>query len=263
MIRLGYHPATYLQHGVDPDAAVRDISRAGWNGFEWSPTQLTTAYDSPRQYQEYLRDLGIVISGVYCSCSFGQEQEVQQWKTTIHGTLDFCLAVGCQYIIFDGGSTELERNPHTINRIADCANQMGQRVVDAGLTCTWHQHWGTIFEYPPEFDALMAATDPSIVKFTPDTAQLALGDFDIPATFEQYIDRMHYVHFKDLDHDRRFIELGRGTIDFRPLAAMLQQSGFDGWVVTDLDYTSLDPHESSRHNLHYLRDVLGFASADA
>ena len=71
------------------------------------------------------------------------------------------------------------------------------------------------------------------------------------------------LSFKDLDPERRFIELGHGIVDFPPLAVMLQDGGFDGWVVTDLDYTSLDPGESSRHNLRYLREELGFAAFEA
>jgi len=67
---------------------------------------------------------------------------------------------------------------------------------------------------------------------------------------------MCYVHFKDLDDNRRFIELGRGTVDFLPLARILREGGFDGWIVVDLDYTSLDPRESSRMNMRQLRSTL-------
>lgn len=263
MIRLGYHPATYVRQEIDPDTAIRDIAASGWSGFEWSPGTLRHAYEDPDAYARYLGEIGLGISGIYCSCSFADDAAIADWRSTVDATIDFCGAIGCGYIMFDGGSTTLQRDADTIQSIAAEANRMGQRIVDAGLICTWHQHWGTIFEYAAQFDALMAATDPDIIKCTPDTAQLALGDFDIPATFEMYLDRMHYVHFKDLDAERRFIELGHGIVDFSPLAGMLQEGGFDGWVVTDLDYTSLDPRESSRHNLRYLREDLGFAAFEA
>ena len=263
MIRLGYHPATYVRQEIDPDTALRDIAASGWSGFEWFPGTLKAAYADPEAYAKYLGETGLVISGIYCSCSFADEATIAEWRSTVDRTIDFCTAIGCGYIMFDGGSTKLQRDADTIRSIAAEANRMGQRIVDAGLICTWHQHWGTIFEYPSEFGALMAATDPDIVKCTPDTAQLALGDFDIPATFEKYLRRMHYVHLKDLDTERRFTELGHGIVDFPPLARMLQDGGFDGWVVTDLDYTSLAPGESSRHNLRYLREELGFAAFEA
>jgi len=242
---------------MEADEALQDISSTGWDGFEWSPARLTDGYAQPEEYRRYLEGLDLEISGLYCPCSFLDDESVAAWQETIDRTIEFAAVIGTEYIMLDGGSTDLPRNGQTIHRIARLANEVGKRIVDGGLTCTWHQHWGTIFEYTAEFDALMAATHPDLVKCTPDTAQLALGDFDIPATFEKYVDRMHYVHFKDLDDNRRFTELGRGIVDFPPLAEMLKQAEFDGWIVVDLDYTSLDPRESSRHNLGYLRETLG------
>ena len=255
MLRLGYHPATYVQHDVPVPEALQDIADTGWRGFEWSPARLEGAYADPAAYREYLDGLGLQISGLYCPCSFTTDEHLSTWHDTVDRSIAFALAIGTDYIMFDGGSTELEHKSTTIDTVAGHANEVGKRVVDAGLTCTWHQHWGTFFEYTAEFEALMAATDPDIVKFTPDTAQLALGDFDIPATFDKHLDRIFYIHFKDLDEHRRFIELGHGHVDFQPLAEMLIERGVADWIVTDLDYTSLDPRESSRHNLAYLRDL--------
>ena len=59
-----------------------------------------------------------------------------------------------------------------IRRAAASADAMGQMCADADLLCSWHQHWGTIFEYAEPFERLLALTDPALVKFTPDTAQL-------------------------------------------------------------------------------------------
>lgn len=258
MIRLGYHPATYCRHDVPIQAALEDISDTGWDGFEWSPGRLEEAYANPEEYRAYLEGLDLEISGLYCPCGFLDDGQVERWHQTVDCTIEFARAVGTKYVMLDGGSCDLSRDYQTIDTIASLANAVGQRVAAAGLVCTWHQHWGTIFEYPDEFHALMAATDPGLVKCTPDTAQLALGGFDLPATFEKYVDRMEYVHFKDLDGNRRFIELGHGIVQFEPLVEILKAASFSGWIVTDLDYTSLDPTVSSRHNLNYLRGTLGF-----
>ena len=257
MLKLGYHPATYLRQNVAVDDALADIAATGWDGFEWSPGGLAQHYHAPGAFKGYLDALDLEVSGIYCSCGFQSDDEISRWQATIDATIGFAKAVGTQFIMLDGGSLELPQNSESIEKIAGLANDVGKRISDAGLTCTWHQHWGTLFQYTAEFDALMAATDPELVRCTPDTAQMALGGFDIPAAFEKYLRRMNYVHFKDLDDDRRFIELGRGNVDFPPLATMLTDGAFDGWIVVDLDYTSLDPAESSRINLSYLQSTLG------
>jgi sugar phosphate isomerase/epimerase len=61
------------------------------------------------------------------------------------------------------------------------------------------------------------------------------------------------VHFKDLGPDRRFTELGTGIVDFPACWATLREADFSGWIVVDLDYTSLDPVSSCRMNMAYLR----------
>ena len=257
MLKLAYHPATYLRQDVPFEDALVDMSRTGWDGFEWYPRGLAPYYADPAAFKNQLGDLDIEVSGIYCSCGFKDDAETNAWRATIDETIPFAQAVGAEFIMLDGGSRDLPQTPASIQRIADHANAVAAQVTEAGLGCTWHQHWGTLFQYPAEFHALMDATDPARIKCTPDTAQLALGGFDLPATFDRYVSRMAYVHFKDLDSDRKFIELGRGVIEFEPLAEALGGSSFSGWIVVDLDYTSLEPGESSRINLEYLHSTLG------
>lgn len=57
------------------------------------------------------------------------------------------------------------------HRVAEVANLVGSMAHDAGLVCSWHQHWGTLFEQPEAFDALTELADPELVKFCPDTAR--------------------------------------------------------------------------------------------
>ncbi len=154
--------------------------------------------------------------------------------------IDAAVGAGCQNLLIDGGEPTDQATPDDYQRVADVANLVGSLAREAGLVCSWHQHWGTLFERPEAFDALMELTDPELVRFCPDTAQLTMGDFDVLATFRKYGPRIGFVHFKDLDVNRpwqitaghggpstwsdtgayhvdskwRFVELGRGRIDF-------------------------------------------------
>ena len=92
---------------------------------------------------------------------------------------------------------------------------------------------------------------------------MLLGDFDLDQWFTQYAARMSYVHFKDLGPDRRFIETGHGRVDFPALWHVLQDAGFDGWIITDLDYTCLEPEDSSCICLSYLTNTLGIPTASS
>ncbi len=260
MIRLGYHPATFPGEGFDKlVASLSTVCAAGWDGLEYSARVFEPFFDRPDDVRELLDGADLTLSGIYHTCAFAGADETEAWLDRGERLARFCTRVGCGLILIDGGGKAGGGGEEQIARAAEGANEMGRLCARHGLTCSWHQHWGTIFEYEEPFEQLMAQTDPALVKFTPDTAQLSLGDFDVPATIRRHAHRSVYVHFKDLGADRRFTELGTGTVDFPACWQPLCEADFSGWIVVDLDYTSLDPAESCGANKRYLNDVLGIA----
>jgi inosose dehydratase len=259
MPKLGFHPCIW-KCGTDLVRfweAVGDMAAAGWDGFEVAGPLLEPYYDRPDEFARLLADHGMELSTVYSGHSFAEPQAIGAEIERVRRLADFCRAVGCEVLLIDGGTKQSGQHHGEADyeRVARAANRMGEAAREHGLTCAWHQHWGTMFEFPPAFHRLMALTDPDLVKFCPDTAQLSLGLFDLPEVFTEYLDRIAYVHFKDLDSNRRFIELGSGTIDFAPLWQLLQSRHYEGWIVVDLDYTSLEVCESCQANREYLREL--------
>jgi inosose dehydratase len=259
MVKLGYHPATWGGMLEGLWRGLPCMSRCRWDGFEYCYGDITEWYDRPGEFSRKLDECKMTLAGLYIPSGFGDAAEVAEHRARVAAAADFCAGVGCRFILLDGGTRHAsgEYSDADVRRVADAANECGEICRARGLSCSWHQHWGTMFEYQEPFHRLMAMTDPELVLFTPDTAQLSLGDFDVGETLRTYASRIRYVHFKDLDPNRRFIELGRGTVDLKAAWQALEADTFDGWVVVDLDYTSLDPDESCRMNKAYLNDALG------
>lgn len=259
MVKLGYHPATWggrldgLWRGLDC------MSRCGWDGFEYCYDDIAEWYDRPDEFRRKLDECGMTLAGLYLSSGYRDAEEVAAHRARVTAGAKFCAEVGCAFVLLDGGahSESGQYSDADFRRVADAANRCGEICRERGLLCSWHQHWGSMFEYRAAFDRLMTMTDPDLVLCTPDTAQLSLGDFDVAETIRRYADRIKYIHFKDLDADRRFIELGRGTVDFVGAWQALGAGHYEGWIVVDLDYTSLDPEESCGVNKAYLNETLG------
>lgn len=259
MLRLGYHPATWGRRLEGVQAGIAWMASCGWDGFEYAGDLDAECRGCADEFRTLLQKHEMALSAVYLSCGFVDEEEIARWLERVRRNARFCADVGCQFLLIDGG----QRHPDNVyseedfRRVSDAANRAGEICRQAGIRCSWHQHFGTMFEFQENFDRLMALTDPDLVLCTPDTAQHALGDFDVVPAVRRYAHRIQYIHFKDLDRKRRFIELGRGTIDFWGCWQALQQAGFSGWIVVDLDYTSLSPEESCRLNKLYLNEILG------
>lgn len=261
MIRLGYHPATFPGEGLEKLlAALPPVCEQGWDGLEYSARVFEPWFDRPDEIRALLQDAGLVLSGLYYTCGFTSDEEVQRWLEEGERVARFCQAADCHLMLIDGGRKDGGGGDDQIRRAAEGADAMGRLCRRHGLVCSWHQHWGSIFEYEQPFERLMELTDPELVKFTPDTAQLTLGDFDVPETIRRHRDRTVYVHFKDLGEDRRFTELGTGVVDFPHCWEVLRQGDFSGWIVVDLDYTDLDPVRSCTINRRYLAETLGIRS---
>jgi len=159
---------------------------------------------------------------------------------------------------------------------ADGINQIARAVRDeTGLRTVFHHHCATFVETPQEIDALVQATDPTLVGLCLDTGHATYGGGSPVDLFERYRDRIWHVHFKDCepavaerarqeewDYQTAllhgvFCELGKGSVDFRTLLRTLERSGYDGWIVVEQDVLPGmgAPADSAGRNRRYLREL--------
>jgi len=285
-MKLGYHLAPWIRDGHLENfyRALDEISLTGWDGLELLGSWAVEMWGhNVADLRALLRLHDLELASCYVSLSYLPERRDQESELA-RRSIALAAEAGGATVLLDGGpQTPAGTGEDDYKRVADLANTIGNWATQAGLQCCWHQHWGSMFEWAAPFGRLMDLTDPRLVKFCPDTAQLRMGDFDVPATFQQYGSRIGFVHFKDLDVNHtwattahhggpatwsdtggyhvdsrwRFVELGRGLIEFPGLLAILRQAGYDGWILDDFDYSAYAAREGSIANLCYLRHSLG------
>jgi inosose dehydratase len=127
-----------------------------------------------------------------------------------------------------------------------------------GLVASYHPHLTTIVESPDELDRLMPLTR---MAFCPDTGHLAAGGGDPAALIRSYGDRLQHVHLKDVRLEPlEFVPLGQGSIDFSDVLAAVHESGYDGWLMVELDSYPGDPAEAAQISRAYLDRLLNPAA---
>ena len=200
----------------------------------------------------------------------------------------FVAELGYDIVLLDGGRkrpgiTAQQQLDDQIKLIAETANMLGEYANSLGLHLSWHQHWGSIFEVQAPFHRLMELTDPALMGFCCDVGQLALGDFDVVETVRRYVDRIGFMHYKDvtmagrpegelwpggpvaptdggaygIDSKARWVELGRGMVDFPAVTEVLLSAGYDGWIVDDFDFTGYPARASAQACKDYINYGLG------
>jgi inosose dehydratase len=125
--------------------------------------------------------------------------------------------------------------------------------------------------YEKEIDFIMRNTDPAYISLGPDTAHLAVGGCDPVEIFRRYIDRIKFVHLKDvkknkaldIDKDKsgafevysNFLELGEGEVDFASIFSIIKGAGYDGYLTAELDQSRSSNRESAFLNMAYLKKM--------
>jgi len=271
------------------DTVLKEISEAGYTGTELGPYGFLpqdTAVIKPR-----LEELGLTLISAYVQINLVDPPAIQaEYDETIQ-TTKVLSNMGCEWVVL---SDALFVNKHRSARagrirpedglsgdewknFVASANAYGKLALEEyGLKAVFHPHVGAFIETSGELDRFMNDTDPKYVNLCLDTAHCIYGGGDPIAVARRWGERLHYLHLKECDATVLetvranewdyfkgvemdvFPELGKGSVDFPALLDVLKEIDFDGWAVVEQDIlpdSGLNPLESAKRNLAYLRDV--------
>ncbi len=156
------------------------------------------------------------------------------------------------------------------------AEKVAKAVRDAyGIRTVFHHHCAGYVETPEEVGKLMALTDPGLLGLCLDMGHYAFGGGDPVMALKQYYNRIWHVHFKDFDPasaraSRKangdyfdaikrgvFCELGKGTIDFKTIVNVLNEKGYQNWIVVEQDILPGmgEPKKCAQANRDFIRTL--------
>jgi len=155
-----------------------------------------------------------------------------------------------------------------------------QRVARAvyeqtGVRTVFHHHCAGFVETPAEIERLLSMTDPEVFGLCFDAGHYMFGGGDPVEGLRKHAGRIWHVHFKDCDpkiaaksrangwdyfesvRNGIFCELGKGGVDFPAIKVVLDEMGYDGWIVVEQDVLPGmgSPKDSARRNRDYLKSI--------
>lgn len=276
----------------NPDwrTVIRENAEAGFAGIELGPVGFMP--EDPPQVADILEEHGQSLTG---GAIFRPFHDPGRWEDVLDGAVRTCRALRSHdakhLVLIDSIA---ERRASTAGRAPD-AVQMNDdewdgfrsRIADIarigteeyGLTSAIHAHAAGFMDFEPELEKLLDGVDQSILKICLDTGHHAYAGFDPAAFAARHIDRISYMHFKDIDPDVKsraiangtgfhdacgqgiFCNLGKGEVDFPRVRQILLDAEFDGWCTVEQDCDpaapGTDPLGDARANRRYL-DSIGF-----
>ena len=292
-IRIGNAPCSWgVEFANDPRnppwrQVLRDCATAGYRGIELGPVGFMP--EDPVELAEALAETGqSLIGGVVFRPFHDPAKWDEVWDAAIR-TCKSLSAHGAQHLVLidsisprrapTAGRAEVavqmtaEEWTAFRNRIARIA-KLG--TEDYGLTVGIHAHAAGFIDFEPELERLLDEVDPRILKICFDTGHHSYAGFDPVAFMRRHIDRISYMHFKDIDPTVKadviatgagfydacgqgiFCNLGKGDVDFPAVRQILLDAGFSGWctVEQDCDPTlDVSPVDDARLNRDYLTSI--------
>ena len=293
MIKIGNAPCSWgIEFASDPSyptwqSVLSQCAQAGYKGIELGPIGYMP--EEPEVLREELEknDLSI-IGGVV----FRPFHDAAKWDEVLDASVRTCKALvahGAQHLVLIDSISP--RRAPTAGR-ADEAEQMDtaewtafrDRIAtiakmgteEYGLTVGMHAHAAGFIDFEPELERLLDEVDESILKICFDTGHHSYAGFDPVAFMKRHVDRISYMHFKDIDPAVKakvvanrtdfykacgqgiFCNLGQGDVDFPAVRQVLLDAGFEGWCTVEQDCDpSLPgtPLEDAEANRKYLESI--------
>lgn len=292
-IRIGNAPCSWgVEFAADPRnpdwrQVLKECSQAGYKGIELGPVGFMP--EEPEILAEALSQNGLeLIGGVV----FRPYHDPAAWGDVLdatHRTARALNAHGAQHMVLidsisprraptAGRASEAEQMDADEwrafrDRIAESARIGAQEY---GLTVGIHAHAAGFMDFENELERLLDEVDPDILKICFDTGHHSYAGFDPVVFMKRHIDRISYMHFKDINPTVKaaaienrtgfydacgqgiFCKLGQGDVDFPTVRQVLLDAGFSGWctVEQDCDPTmNVTPMKDSRENREYLESI--------
>jgi inosose dehydratase len=144
-------------------------------------------------------------------------------------------------------------NDEEWDKLCTGLNKLGKIAKDKGISLTYHHHMGTVVQTEEEVDRFMNNTNPEYVSLLFDTGHFAYSGVDPLNIVKKYVKRIKHVHLKDIRPDvvkkvkeehlsflqgvrlGTFTIPGDGCIDFEPIFKVLEESGYEGYMLVEAE----------------------------
>jgi len=155
-------------------------------------------------------------------------------------------------------------------RTAEVANRIGEAAKRAGLQFALHNHAREFVDLgngEVGYDIVFRETDPALVQFEFDCGWAVFAGQNPINFFKKYPGRIPLIHVKDFQpkKDRAAkpmaetmlgSELGRGTVDYKPILAAAKRAGIKHYFAEqEGPFSRMSSLEAARVNYDYLRSL--------
>lgn len=247
---------------------LSEMVETGYSGTELGDWGFMPS--NPEELKKVLDEKKLQLLGAFVPVALAKEEAHDAGVIQALKTAGLMINAGYKnaFIVLADENGSVEERTKNAGRIT---SQMGlnenqwktfaagaERVAHAvkekyGMRTVFHHHCAGYVETPDEVAKLMELTNPDLLGLCLDMGHYAFGGGNPVEALIKYYDRIWHVHFKDFDPavgkaarennydyfksvaEGVFCELGKGKVDFVSIVNILNERGYNGWIVVEQD----------------------------
>lgn len=241
--------------------AVLDKIRAyGYHGFETGFRNVQGQFENLPQARAAIEKRGLQFFGCHIFLLQYDESTLlppaELSTRVIHGA----AALSAKRLILSGASA---RRNGTLDRPAlqrkcDELNRVGRLCTGKGIVLAYHNHDKEFVDGGSEMESMLRDTDPQSVRLLLDAGHAFRAGADIAAFVKQHARRIEGIHLRDFRGGEQ-VPLGEGDVDLRPLAKLLRETNWRGWLINEEErLNDIKPGDAAIHPARKsLRTIFG------
>ncbi len=275
MIQIGNAPCSWgVEFADDPRnpswrRVLAEAAEAGYRGIELGPVGFMP--EDPALLGEGLAEHGLTLIGGVVFRPFHDPAAWEELQDAARRTCRALVSHGARHLVLidsisprraptAGRAREAEQmDKAEWTAFAGRFREIAKMGADHGLTVGVHAHAAGFMDFEPELERLLEEIDESLLKICFDTGHHSYAGFDPVAFMRRHIQRISYMHFKDIDPAVKaraianrtgfydacaqgiFCNLGKGDVDFAAVRQVLLENGYDGWCTVEQDCDPAGP----------------------
>jgi sugar phosphate isomerase/epimerase len=266
MIRVGCQTYTWEMLGKSflgsVDTIMDLVSETGYEGIEISNTMINHYYDEPDRLKDALNIRNLVLAA-FAYASPNGFSDPSHWQKEMNGAMKAISFVrrfpGTLLALGGGASADRNNYEEKITNVIRFYREVSSLCSKEGIQVTFHphSHSGSLIESENEYNHVLHSTEDILLGFNPDTGHIIRSGNDAVNLIKRYIQRVIHIHMKDVDIEKHWQPMGKGTIDFSSLIHLLEHSGYDGWIICEEESEGAfkDQFNAIKTNRDYLRSL--------
>ncbi|MES2417098.1 MAG: sugar phosphate isomerase/epimerase [Bacteroidota bacterium] len=243
----------------DVKGTIAKVADAGYNQVETFGYSLKDKFWGldAKAFNNLLKQNGLTApSGHYDMDGFISGQN----NTALKSYIEAANILGSEYVTVPYLGDQLRKTADDFKKIAAKLNEAGEICKSAGIKLAYHNH---NFEFKKfgnttGFEILLNETEKNLVDFEMDIYWVVRAGSDPLQLFKAHPNRFKLWHVKDMDKVNKDwnAEVGKGSINFKPIFAAAKQAGVKYYFIEHESNYKPDELGSIKTSCTYVKNEL-------